>query len=125
MRPSALELFSMYYLGVGPDFEPRFYNAHSVARHFGVSADQVMGWLSEYHMLPDVFPHIDFNVAKAHGQALDVSLTSGREAVKGFCRSSFEEFRRKLEQYDPTRTFEDLDYDRIWGDEEKPKSLLS
>jgi len=42
MRPSALELFSMYYLGVGPDFQPKFYNAHSVARHFNVTIEQVL-----------------------------------------------------------------------------------
>ena len=120
MRPSALELFSMYYLGVGPDFQSKFYNMHAVARHFGVTPDQVQGWLSEYHMLPDVFPHVEFNVAKAHGDALDVTLTGGREDVKAFCRRTFEEFRRKLEQYDPTKRFEDVDYDQIWGDEIEP-----
>jgi hypothetical protein len=116
LKPSAFELFCMYYLGLGPDFRPRFYNVNAIARHFGVSADEIQKWLEGFGMKPEVFRHIDYNVAKAHGKAQDIGLTAGASTddTRAFAKETFEQFRRALKGYSPNKVFEDIDYDDIW-----------
>lgn len=51
-RPPRAELFGYYYLGITPDGEYKFPNAHRVAAHYGVSADAVLRWLEEFGLAP-------------------------------------------------------------------------
>lgn len=51
-RPSRLELFTFYFLGISPDGSYRFPNVHHVARRYGVSADAVLRWLDELDLSP-------------------------------------------------------------------------
>ena len=115
-KPNPFELYCMYYLGLTPDWDVRFHNIHAVARHYGVSADQVGAWLNQHHMGPEVMQHLDFNVARQHGEAQGIALGGSREDLKDFARQSFDEFRGKISSYDPSREFPDIDYDDIWGD---------
>lgn len=117
MKPNPFELFCMYYLGIGPDGQARFYNVHAIARHFWSSKEDVERWLSEWNMEPDRFPHTDFNLAQAHGKAQELALVGGGKDLQEFCRKTFEEFVRKSATSDRSQWFEDIDYDRIWGDE--------
>jgi hypothetical protein len=118
-RPTAFELFCLYHLGLSPDFEAKFYNLQSIAKHFGVAPGEVQKWLDELNLSPDLFPHIRYNVAVAHAKAQEVAMFEGPDAARAFARSSFEEFVDALQTYDPGRRFEDVDYDDIWGDRKK------
>ncbi len=116
MKPSAFELFCMYYLGLTPEFQARFYNINSVARHYGVSAQDVESWLEEYHLQPSLFPHIDFNVAKAHGEAQELGLFGTPDEAREFARKTFQQVIAALDTYSENKWFEDVDYEDIWGD---------
>lgn len=110
----------MYYLGLSPDFRPKFYNLHTIARQFGVSTSDVESWLQEYHITPDLFRHIDFNVAVAHGRVQEAALVSSKEEVRNLARASFMEMQQSLGGFDESRNRDDIDYDDIWGDKSKP-----
>jgi len=116
MKPSPFQLFHMYYLGLTPEFKTRFYNIHAVARHFGVDAGQVEQWLDGFHLRPELFRRIDFNVAKAHGKAQEVGLFGTPDDARDFARRTFEECIAALATYSENKVYEDLDYDDIWGD---------
>jgi hypothetical protein len=116
MKPSAFQLFCMYHLGLSPEFEPRFYNLNSVARHFGVLPESVQQWLLEYHIAPEMFPRVSFNVAKAHGEAQDLAMRGEREAAHQFARKAFREYIDSLGAYSEKNYFGDVNYDDIWGD---------
>jgi len=51
-RPTRVELFTFYFLGISPDGSYRFPNVHHVARWYGVSADAVQRWLDELDLSP-------------------------------------------------------------------------
>lgn len=51
-RPDRVELFGFYFLGINPNGEYRFANAHMVAQHYGVQPAQVLRWLSELDLAP-------------------------------------------------------------------------
>ncbi len=119
MKPKPFELFCMYHLGVSPTFETRFYNVNSVARHYQVSVDTVQEWLAEYTMEAERFPHMDFNVAKAHGKVQGLALEGSIDEVQAFCASVFKDFVKKLDTFDVTRRYEDMDYEDLWDTKKK------
>ncbi len=116
MKPNPFQVYCMYYLGISPEGESRFYHIHAIARHFGTTREQVEQWLSSWGMEAERFPHMDFNVAKAHGQAQDLALSGRTDELHQFCRKSFEDLMSKTGQADRSRWFEDIDYDNIWDD---------
>jgi len=115
MKPSALQLFCMYHLGLSPDFRPKFYNLNMVATHFGVSADEVKSWLEEYHLSPEIFRHIDFNLAVAHGRAQEAAMIGGPEEARSFAQTAFDEMRGALGGYSDKKDSDDVDYDDLLG----------
>lgn len=119
MKPSPFELFSMYYLGLSPEFRPRFYNLHTIAREYHVSPGEVRQWLIDYHMDPDLFRHIEFNVAAAHGRVQEAALVSSKEEVRSLARSYFIEMQQLRDGYEESRNHEDINYDDIWDDGKK------
>jgi hypothetical protein len=116
VKPSAFELFCMYYLGLTPEFQARFYNLNAVARHYGVSPREVEGWLLDFHISASYFPRIEFNLAEAHGKAQEVALFSSRDDARAFARKTFQEVLTALDTYSDNAYFEDVDYNDIWGD---------
>ncbi|HMX63879.1 MAG TPA: hypothetical protein PKD58_12500 [Candidatus Sumerlaeota bacterium] len=70
-RPDRVELFAFYYLGVNPDGEYRFANAHHVAKYYGVSADAVLRWLEELDLKPRDVLRQQFNLS---GPQLELQL---------------------------------------------------
>ncbi|MBM4356162.1 MAG: hypothetical protein FJ109_20615 [Deltaproteobacteria bacterium] len=115
MKPSAFELFCMYHLGLSPDFRPKFYNLNMVASHFGVSPDEVKAWLEEYHLSPEIFRHIDFNLAVAHGRAQEAAMLGSKEEIRAFAQTTFDEMRGALGGYDEKKDSDDVDYDDLLG----------
>jgi hypothetical protein len=115
MKPSAFELFCMYHLGLSPDFRPKFYNLNMVASHFGVSADEVKTWLEEYHLSPEIFRHIDFNLAVAHGRAQEAAMVGGPDEARSFAQTAFDEMRGALGGYSDKKNQDDVDYDDLLG----------
>ncbi len=115
MKPSAFELFCMYHLGLSPDFRPKFYNLNMVATHFGVTPDEVRAWLEEYHLSPEIFRHIDFNLAVAHGRAQEAAMVGGPDEVRSFAQTAFDEMRGALGGYSEKKNEDDVDYDDLLG----------
>jgi hypothetical protein len=64
-RPDRIELFAFYFLGVNPDGEYRFANAHHVARYYRVSSDAVLRWLGELDIEPRDILRQQFDLAGA------------------------------------------------------------
>lgn len=116
VKPSAYQLFCMYYLGLTPEYRAKFYNVNSVARHFGVTPKEVENWLFDYHIQPSVFPRIDYNLAEAHGKAQELGMFYSTDEAKGFAKKTFKEVISALDNYSEKAWFEDVDYDDLWGD---------
>jgi hypothetical protein len=116
MKPSPFHLFAMYHLGLTPDFQARFHNINAVARHFAVSPDDVNGWLEEYRLTPEVFTRISFNLAQAHSEAQDRAMFTSARSAEQYARQAFARFLEKLPELSQDRTYEDVDYNDIWGD---------
>ena len=70
-RPDRIELFAFYYLGINPDGEYRFANAHHVGKYYSVSADAVMRWLDELDLKSSDVLRQRFNLS---GPQLELQL---------------------------------------------------
>lgn len=116
MKPSAFQIFCGYYLGLDSDFGAKFFNVHSLAAHYGIDADELQWLMAEYNMQPEKMRHIDFNIARAHGRAQELTFTATPEDIARHALESFEEFVRAAEKFDPEKVFEDIDYEDIFED---------
>ena len=121
MKPSAFELFCMYHLGLTPEFQAKFHNLGSVARHYGVSSGEVEVWLEEYRLKPELFLHVDFNLARAHAEAQEIGLFGSPAEAEAFARQTYEKLQQSLPTYSKEKIFEDVDYDDLWGDKDGDK----
>ena len=121
MQPSAFELFCMYHLGLTPAFRAKFFNLGSVARHFGVPSSDVQQWLEEYRLQPELFSHIDFNLAQAHAEAQEIGMFGTAGETEQFARKTWERLQQALPTYSEDKFFEDVDYDDLWGDKDGDK----
>ena len=111
----------MYHLGPTPSFRAKFFNLESVARHYGVSAGEVQKWLEEYQLKPELFRHVDFNVAKAHADAQELGMFSTAAEAEQFARETYQQLQQIMPTYSPDKVFEDVDYDNLWGDKDGNK----
>jgi hypothetical protein len=116
VKPTAFELFSMYYLGLTPDFKPRFYNLNAVSRHYNTSPDQVTGWLKEMKMESGDFRYADFNLAKAHGDAQAEAICGTQEGTREMAGRLFKEAVEALKASTGNKVYEDINWDDVWGD---------
>ena len=121
LKPSAFELFCMYHLGLTPAFRAKFFNLGSVARHYGVSSREVEAWLAEYRLQPELFRHVDFNLARAHADAQEIGLFGTAAETEAFARKTYERLQQSLPTYSKEKVFEDVDYDDLWGDKDGDK----
>ncbi len=116
MRPSAVELFALYHLGLDREGRYRFRNLSDCARIYGVEGATVLRWLQADGADPDTVSHVDFNLTRWHVDAQFVQAEDAptliAKAWNGYCEA--------LARRDPSRVFHDVDYDDIWGDGAKP-----
>ncbi|NOZ02783.1 MAG: hypothetical protein GXP54_12965 [Deltaproteobacteria bacterium] len=119
MKPSPFQIFCGYYLGLGLDWEYRFFNQHSLAAHFGIDHTELVSLMVELRMSPEDTRHMDFNIARAHANAQVLSMDGKRSEVESFARETFDAFLAAMDTYDPERVFENIDYDDIFADKKK------
>jgi hypothetical protein len=117
-RPDAFQLFCRYHLGLDANYRPRHYNLNSVAREFEVLPETIQVLLDEFNMTPELCTHVDYSLPKASADAMVIALAGDRNDTEAFAHKVFREFHAAVERYDPHRTFDGINYDNIWGDEE-------
>lgn len=112
MRPSAVELFAFYHLGLDATGKYRFRNLADAARHYGVERSTILAWLRADFLDPDTVSHVDFNLTRWHVEAQFVAP----EGVSALVAQAWQGYHEALKRRDPSRVFHDVDYDDIWGD---------
>jgi hypothetical protein len=113
MKPTPLQVFSGYYLGIGLDFSARFFHLNSLAAHFGIGPGELRALLEEYRLDPETVRHVDYNIAKAFATAQEIAIDGQADDVATFAARAFEDFRQAFGSYDPKRDFENVDYDAL------------
>lgn len=114
MKPTPFQVFCGYYLGLGSEFRYRFFNQDQLAAHYGMDPAELRHLMEEYYLTPEITRHVDYNLARAHATAQELADGGQREDVISFARKAFEEFRQALVRYDPSKDFENVDYDRLF-----------
>jgi len=120
MRLDPFRAFCGYYLGLDRDFHYRFFNLDQLAAHWGLDPRELRNLLEQWHLAPEVARHVDYNLARAHAEAQGLADEGRIEEVRQFARRTFEEFLQALQRYDPSRDFENVDYDHIFPDDPAP-----
>ncbi len=121
MRPTPFQVFCGYYLGLNLDFRYRFLNQDQLAAEFAMDPAELRHLLEEYYLTPEISRHVDYNLAKAHATAQDLADSGQRDEVIAFARRTFEEYRQALVRYDPSKDFENVDYDRLFPGDAPPE----
>ena len=119
VKPNAFQIFCGYYLGLDSNFGAKFFNVHSLAFHYGIDSGELQALMTEYGMQPENMRHIDFNIARTHGIAQELTFAGTTEEVIAHARKSFEEFQVAAKKMDRNEVFEDLDYEDIFEDKKK------
>ena len=83
----AFELFCCYHLGIQEDGTYRFGNVHDVARRFQVGAGVVKQALQDFHLRPEDFWNLDFDLVEAQVQ---VSVAEPPNDLRQVARSHWE-----------------------------------
>lgn len=120
MHPDPFLLFAFYHLGFDENFDYRFRNLHETARHFGVKSTEVLEWLKTHGMDTETIRHVDFNLSKAHGDAMEMDLDGAPiDAREAFAREAYERYQAQRESTKRETPYEDLDYDDLLGMKDK------
>jgi hypothetical protein len=114
MKPTPFQIFCGYYLGLDRDFNYRFLNQRQLAAHYGLDSEEMRHLIEECHLTPEISRHVDYNLVKAHATAQELFDAGRRDDVIDHARRTFEEFRQALVRYDPSKDFENIDYDRLF-----------
>jgi hypothetical protein len=69
-RPDRVELFGFYFLGINPQGEYGFANAHMVAQHYSVTPAQVLRWLDELDLAPRRILDRQFRLGRAQADLM-------------------------------------------------------
>ena len=118
MPPDPFDLFIRYHLGLDGELRSRFYNLGALCREFNVSPEEMTSWLEKAGLSADISGHVDYPLAKAHGEALDLALSGANEELAAYARSAWVGYRAALSTYDPTTFRDGIDWDDVWGDKE-------
>ncbi len=119
MKPTPIQVFAAYFLGIGTDWKYRFFNHNALARHFGLDPSVMTDLLQEYRLTPEFTRHVDYNLASAHATAQGLAEDGTEPEVRAFVERTWAEFQAALGTFDPGRDFENVDYDDIWKDGNK------
>lgn len=120
MKPDPVRLFAYYHLGLDEEYQYRFRNLHETARHFGASPEEVQRWLSQDGMDPETIRHVDFNLSKAHADAMELDLSGASvEERERFVSDAWERFRQSRDKTRRATPYDDVDYDDLWEQKKK------
>lgn len=111
-KPSNVEIFALYHLGLDRSGVYRFRNLSDCARVYGVDPSTFMTWLSGAQLDPDMVGTVEFNMAKWHAEAQFVAATDAERLIAEAHAGYGEALRRRK----PGTFFHAVDYDDIWGD---------
>jgi len=112
MRPSPLELFALYHLGLDREWRYRFRNLADCAKIYAVPSATVLQWLQADGCDPDTVSHVDYNLTRWH---VDAQFVQPQDA-QALVAQAWHGYGEALARRDPSRVFHDVDYDDIWGD---------
>ncbi|MEY3014840.1 MAG: hypothetical protein RIT45_3575 [Pseudomonadota bacterium] len=110
-RPSDMELFALYHLGLDREGQYAFRNAHQCARHLRVEVATFEQWLRDARLDTDAVKRVDFNLSVAHVDAQFVS----RDEVGRFVADTWRRFEAARTGQPLEQIRLDLDYEDIWG----------
>lgn len=71
-------LFCIYYLGLTPEGEVRFFNANQIAQRYNWTVADLMRTLERHRLHPDHVLHTDFPLSK---HQIDLQLASEHEGL--------------------------------------------
>lgn len=112
MRPSPIELFAFYHLGLDSDGSYKFRNVSDCARRYQVDNATVQRWLREAAIDPETVGQVPFNLARFHVDAQFV----GDAQKKALVQEAWRGYQQALQRRDPSRFHHHVDYDDLWGD---------
>jgi hypothetical protein len=104
-RPDDFELFAQYHLGLLPDGSGQFQNANQIAARYGVSVEELSGWLRDARIDAETADGTDYDLPGAHGEAQVLAMLGDRVATMELARRVFEEYRARL-GHAKVRTFD-------------------
>lgn len=105
-------LFAFYHLGFDDQYRYRFRNLHHAAAHFAVDAATISELLTSHRMQPADIQPLDFNLAKAHGDAMELDLFGATtEAREEFARATWARLQAALADGPSEHPTEDIDWD--------------
>ena len=120
MRPTPYQVFCGYYLGLNREFVYKFFNQAQLAAHYGLGPAELRHLMEEYYLTPEITRHVNYNLAKAHATAQELFDAGQKDEVIAFAWKAFEEFHQALVRYDPSKDFENVDYDRLFPGHKPP-----
>lgn len=113
VKPSDLELFALYHLGLDGQGAYRFRNLAECARHLHASPGQVQQWLQQAGIDADAVKAVPFNLTKCHVDAQFVAL----DQASAFVQTTWAAFQQARKGRSQAGDFHhDVNYDDIWGD---------
>lgn len=112
MRPSPIELFAFYHLGLDSDGSYKFRNVSDCARRYKVDNATVQQWLREAAIDPETVGQVPFNLARFHVDAQFIS----EDKKKALVQEAWSGYQQALRRRDPSRFHHHVDYDDLWGD---------
>lgn len=109
-KPTALQLFSLYHLGVDESGAVRFCNLHQCARVLGVSVTDLQAWLVADRIDQETATRVDFNVSRAH---VDAQLAASPESALEVAAEAFAAFVVARDKGGVGEVKLDIDYDDL------------
>ena len=126
MRPDSFRLFAFYHLGFDDELRYRFRNLHAAARNFGATPEEILTWLKEARMDPDVVCLVDFNLAAAHAEAQQLDMAEATLEVRAaFARGAYAAYLAALEQPLAESPIDRIDYDNPLGVRRPPEGEVN
>ena len=121
-KPDPFRLFAFYHLGFDDAFTYRFRNLHAAARHFRAAPDDVLTWLKEARMDPDLVSLVDFNLAAAHAEAQQLDMGGATPAEReAFARGAWQGYLAALDRPLADAPIDRIDYDNPLGVRRPPE----
>lgn len=95
---------------------------NSLAEATNMSMDDLAHMMERLHLDATTTRHVPFNLSKAHADCQDLVMDDKPQEALRLAKHYFDEYLKRLKDYDETRDFETIDYDNIWGDEMPEKT---
>jgi hypothetical protein len=106
--PDDFSLFAQYHLGLLPDGSAHFQNIGDLARRYGVTVDEVQGWLRQHRIDAATADDTDYDLPGQHAEVQVLALDGDAGATLAYARKVYDEYRSRL-GHKRVRTFADDD----------------